>query len=73
MAVAASATAWYSWCSDIFFNENYNGSKPLELNDLIPLESENPDIRKKQPRIVIGHNVGFDRSYIKEQYYLEVI
>ena len=23
-------------------------------------------------KLIIGHNVGFDRSYVKEQYYLEV-
>lgn len=72
MAVAASDKAWYSWCSDIFFQENYIGSKPLELNDLIPFESEDAEMRKRQHRIFIGHNVGFDRSYIREQYYIEV-
>ena len=45
----------------------------LQFNDLIPMESKNLDIRKNTKRVIIGHNVGFDRSFIKEQYYLEVI
>ena len=44
----------------------------LQLNDLIPLESNDFSLRKSQKRIVIGHNVGFDRSFIREQYFLEV-
>lgn len=44
----------------------------LQINDLIPLESKDACQRKAQKRIVIGHNVGFDRSFIKEQYLLEV-
>lgn len=54
------------------FDENYSGSANLTLNDLIPFESNDPNHRKKRQRIVVGHNVGFDRSYIKEQYFLEV-
>jgi hypothetical protein len=34
---------------------------------MIPIES-NPTI----PSLIIGHNVAFDRTYIKEQYQLEV-
>lgn len=52
--------------------EDYNGSTPLVLEDLIPLESDNLEKRKKSKRVVIGHNVGFDRTFIKEQYYLDV-
>lgn len=47
--------------------------KNIGLNDMIPLESENKFERKSKKRIIIGHNVGFDRSFIKQQYYLEVI
>ncbi len=72
LAVAASANAWYSWCSDIFFQDDFNGHRPVELADMIPLESQDMSVRKKQKRVVIGHNVGFDRSFVKEQYYLEV-
>ena len=72
IAVAVSTDAWYSWCSESLFNENYSASAQLTLNDLIPLESSDLKTRQTRKRIVIGHNVGFDRSFIKEQYYLEV-
>lgn len=72
IAVAASSEAWYTWCSHAFFIEDYNGSSPLMLDDLIPLESDNAEKRKTKKRVVIGHNVGFDRGFIKEQYYQEV-
>lgn len=46
------------------------------LEDLIPLESSTeqhgPDKKRWQDRLIIGHNVGFDRSFVKEQYYLQV-
>ena len=45
----------------------------LQFNDMIPLESPDSATRKKTKRAVIGHNVGFDRSFIREQYYLDVI
>jgi len=35
---------------------------------MIPMES-NPS----KPSLIIGHNVAFDRTYIKEQYQIEVI
>ena len=54
------------------FDENYSGSTNLVLDDLIPFESKDLNNRKKKQRIVVGHNVGFDRSYIKEQYFLQV-
>lgn len=44
---------------------------------MIPLESTKDDIgfnlsqRLKKPRLVIGHNVSFDRARIKEQYWIE--
>ena len=62
----------YSWCSDSLFDENYSGSTNLVLDDLIPFESKDLSNRKKKQRIVVGHSVGFDRSYIKEQYFLQV-
>jgi DNA polymerase III epsilon subunit-like protein len=34
---------------------------------MIPIESD-----RSIPSLIIGHNVAFDRTYIKEQYQLEV-
>ncbi len=36
------------------------------------MESSDPNERKKKNRVIVGHNVGFDRSYIREQYFFEV-
>jgi DNA polymerase gamma 1 len=56
IAVAASRRYWYAWVSPCVFGEQYE--------ELIPLgDSE---------RIVVGHNVAFDRARIKEQYHLRL-
>lgn len=62
----------YSWCSKRLVENNFYGLTNLKQSDLIPLESSNLNERKSRKQIVIGHNVGFDRSFIKEQYYIEV-
>jgi DNA polymerase gamma 1 len=72
IAVALSDKAWYSWCSERLVNNDFMYLKSLELTDLIPFESSDLTERKSKKRLVIGHNVGFDRSFIREQYYLEV-
>jgi DNA polymerase III epsilon subunit-like protein len=41
----------------------------MNPNDLIPLEIPGSEPRE---RIVIGHNVSFDRSFVREQYYIDV-
>ncbi|XP_060083102.1 DNA polymerase subunit gamma-1-like [Ylistrum balloti] len=75
MATAVSPRHWYSWCSDLVLKDRYRWTKVPNLSDLIPLESE-PGVNGQSPkewpqRLVIGHNVGFDRSYVREQYYIE--
>ena len=57
----------YSWCSSRLIDEEFRWKSNVELNDMIPMESD-PSI----PSLIIGHNVAFDRTYIKEQYQLEV-
>ncbi|CAF3501411.1 unnamed protein product [Adineta steineri] len=66
LAVALSPKHWYSWCSSRLIDEEFRLQSNVELNDMIPLESD-PSI----PSLVIGHNVAFDRTYIKEQYQIE--
>ena len=56
MACAASASAWYAWLSPWLLGESENDKH------LVPLG--NPS----KPRIVIGHNVGYDRARILEEY-----
>ncbi|KAI9736158.1 MAG: DNA-directed DNA polymerase gamma mip1 [Cirrosporium novae-zelandiae] len=59
MACTASPTAWYAWLSPWLLKESKVD------RHLIPLG--NPD----QPKIVIGHNIGYDRARIKEEYDIE--
>jgi len=76
MATAVTPNAWYSWLSPTIFE-----SPPIEAldppqrwdrrpqlhqpHDLIPLFSGST------PRIAIGHNVGYDRARVLEEYDLE--
>ncbi|XP_029288872.1 DNA polymerase subunit gamma-1 isoform X1 [Cottoperca gobio] len=75
LAVAVSPTNWYSWCSKRLIEERYSWSNQLNLADLIPLEtpinSARPTGGQWKERLIVGHNVSFDRSYIKEQYLLK--
>lgn len=79
VATCVSSKAWYGWVSNSLLNPT---DKPLAgnhftLNDFIPMES---DVKQKghklpphliQPKVVVGHNVSFDRSKIKEQYWFD--
>ena len=56
MACAASENSWYAWLSPWLMGESDND------RHLIPLGDPN------QSRIVIGHNVGYDRARITEEY-----
>lgn len=56
MACAASPTAWYAWLSPWLLGETENDRQ------LIPLG--NPD----EARIVVGHNIGYDRQRVAEEY-----
>ena len=56
MACAASKTSWYAWLSPWLMGESESD------RHLVPLGSPN------QARIVIGHNIGYDRARIAEEY-----
>ncbi|KAG2218584.1 hypothetical protein INT45_013638, partial [Circinella minor] len=56
MAVAASDKAWYSWTSP------YLSGDSNHPNHLIPLGGEGKE------RMVVGHNVGYDRARISDEY-----
>jgi DNA polymerase gamma 1 len=59
MACAASDTAWYAWISPHLLGESDTDQH------LIPLGDPN------KPKIVVGHNIGYDRARITEEYALE--
>ncbi|SCU84640.1 LANO_0C01970g1_1 [Lachancea nothofagi CBS 11611] len=56
LAVAVSQNAWYCWCSPFLCGESEDPAH------LIPLDTLN------QTRLVIGHNVGYDRARVLEEY-----
>ncbi|KAL7799986.1 DNA polymerase family A domain-containing protein [Trichoderma ceciliae] len=59
MACAVSPTAWYSWLSPWLLGDTTN------VRQLIPLGDPTKD------RVVVGHNVGYDRARILEEYSLK--
>lgn len=56
MACAVSPTAWYAWLSPWLLGQSKSDKH------LIPLG--NPD----KPRIIVGHNIGYDRARVAEEY-----
>ncbi|KAJ7050477.1 DNA polymerase family A-domain-containing protein [Mycena amicta] len=58
MACAASPTAWYAWTSPWLLRES---EEPMHL---IPLGD--PTV----PRVIVGHNVSYDRARVQEEYHL---
>ncbi|XP_043934146.1 DNA polymerase subunit gamma-1 [Protopterus annectens] len=75
LAVAVSPTAWYSWCSKRLIEERYTWSSELSLADLIPMDTSlnnNPPAKGDWlEKLVVGHNISFDRARIKEQYLIK--
>lgn len=58
MAAALSPTHWYTWLSPWLLGE------ASQQEHLVPLGP------RDQERIIVGHNVGYDRIRIKEEYHL---
>ncbi|BFZ57701.1 DNA-directed DNA polymerase gamma mip1 [Savitreella phatthalungensis] len=56
MAVAASEEAWYAWLSPWLLSESDDPSH------LVPLGGE------AAAKVVVGHNVGYDRARVLEEY-----
>ncbi|CAR22372.1 DNA-directed DNA polymerase gamma MIP1 [Lachancea thermotolerans CBS 6340] len=56
LAVALSEEAWYCWTSPFLSGESDNPSHLIPLNTL------------DTTRLVIGHNVGYDRARVLEEY-----
>jgi len=79
MACAVGAKYWYSWTSKKLVNLPRGDSKSRKMtpDEMIPLESTSEDVgfnltgKFRQPKIIIGHNVSYDRARIKEQYWIE--
>ena len=79
MATAVSPTCWYSWVSDrLTRDQDYatQGRRRLAPDDMIPLETQsgstNPVSGSWREKVIVGHNISYDRARIKEQYFLTV-
>ncbi|KAF7506861.1 DNA-directed DNA polymerase gamma mip1 [Endocarpon pusillum] len=59
MACAASPNAWYAWLSPWLLGETENDRQLIPLGDI------------SVPRIVVGHNIGYDRARVREEYNIE--
>lgn len=59
MACAVSATAWYSWLSPWLLGESKSDRHLIPLGD------------SSKPRIIVGHNIGYDRARVQDEYDLE--
>lgn len=75
MACAVGVKHWYSWTSKRLVNQKIEtNEKRLTPDDLIPLESSQENFgaeSSKTARIIIGHNVSYDRARVKEQYWID--
>jgi DNA polymerase gamma 1 len=58
LACAASPNGWYAWISPWLFDQS------ADFKQLIPLGDSN------MGRIIVGHNVSYDRARIREEYCL---
>ncbi|KAF8893833.1 DNA polymerase family A-domain-containing protein [Infundibulicybe gibba] len=59
MACAASEHAWYAWISPWLLGESDNPRQLIPLGD------------PHSPRLIVGHNVSYDRGRILEEYSLK--
>ncbi|CAL2033758.1 unnamed protein product [Caenorhabditis brenneri] len=64
LAIALGKNAWYGWCSDRLINETEVPDIPTKEH-LIPIG----DIEEE--KVIIGHNVGFDRARCREAFQKE--
>ena len=84
LATAASQSHWYSWVSRRLTasEDSYaNMQRRTVLNDLIlfeTVEGERASLltskgqKRWRHRLIVGHNVSYDRARIKEQYFMKV-
>jgi len=59
MACAASDKAWYSWLSPWLLDESQSDIHLIPFGDI------------NKPRVIIGHNIGYDRARVAEEYQLK--
>ncbi|GIX84290.1 DNA polymerase subunit gamma-1 [Caerostris extrusa] len=78
IATAVSKQHWYLWCSERLTEDHFNWSKNVSLSELIPLETTKSEIqlpkhKKWKPKIIVGHNVAFDRAFQTKTTFLDTM
>ena len=66
MATALSEKAWYSWISPHLLENTIPPRNELKPSDLIKVEKD-----PQSERLIIGHNVSYDRARCADQYKLQ--
>lgn len=68
LACALGARGWYSWTSRKLCINDAQPRPPQQysLDDLIQIDSA----ESRTPKIIVGHNVSYDRARIRDQYHL---
>jgi len=59
MACAVGPNAWYAWLSPWLLGESQSDKHLIPMGD------------PSQPRIIVGHNIGYDRARILEEYSIQ--
>ncbi|TIA97932.1 hypothetical protein E3P84_02614 [Wallemia ichthyophaga] len=72
MAVAASPTHWYSWISPYLTGHSETTEHFIPLGESHKSYDRDGHGRPARPRIIIGHNVGFDRARLGSEYSLHL-
>ncbi|KAI5632047.1 DNA polymerase subunit gamma-1 [Phthorimaea operculella] len=68
LACAVSKDAWYGWISQPVANgDPHQQFDEVTYESLIPMETDD----QTSARVIVGHNVSYDRAKIKEQYWLQ--
>lgn len=77
IACAVGERCWYSWTSEALLSQakqskrhqggNDQGPRAYSSTDMIPME----DDANTEPKVIVGHNVSFDRARIRNQYNLQ--
>lgn len=75
MAVAVDGVNWYSWAHERLvkqknFQEDEEKLSFLKDKSAYPFDELIPIGSSSSERLIIGHNVGYDRSFMTEQYNL---
>ncbi|KAG0259344.1 DNA-directed DNA polymerase gamma mip1 [Actinomortierella ambigua] len=68
MACAMSSEAWYGWVSPWLIQPTLANGQPNDHH----LLTFGPSLAKGTERILIGHNVGYDRARVLEEYSMEL-